>query len=134
VNADLKKWVEEKTHGKAKASDVISLSLSDIRVGGPGVVSEKLKACKPGSYCVVNAASYRDLEVFVMGVMLAEKTGKKFLYRTRQLLPLRRSDLGKKFSTKEHTTTQKDRRDCGISRPKLRASSHGYSLMARSRR
>lgn len=81
-HADLKMWVEEKTKGKAKASEVISLSLEDIRVGGPQVVSEKLKTCSAGKICIVNAASYRDLEVFVMGVMLAEKSGKKFLYRT----------------------------------------------------
>ena len=89
-NADLKQWVEEKTHGKVKASEVISISLEDIRMGGPRVVSQKLNGCLPGSICIVNAASYRDLEVFVMGVLLAEKAGKKFLYRTSAtFVPLR---------------------------------------------
>jgi uncharacterized protein YgbK (DUF1537 family) len=31
---------------------------------------------------VVNAASYRDLEVFVLGLLAAEARGKKFLFRT----------------------------------------------------
>lgn len=81
-HADLKEWVEEKTKGKVKASAVISISLEDIRVGGPQVVCEKLKKCHAGEICIVNAVNYRDLEVFVMGVVLAEKAGKRFLYRT----------------------------------------------------
>jgi len=82
THADLKQWVEEKTKGKVMASDVISLSLTDIRVGGPAVVSEKFRRCPAGSICIVNAASYRDLEVLVMGLMLAEASGKRFLFRT----------------------------------------------------
>ena len=89
-NAELKQWVEEKTKGKVRASEVISISLEDIRLGGPRVVSEKLKACLPGSICIVNAASYRDLEVFVLAALLAERTGKKFLYRSSAtFVPLR---------------------------------------------
>ena len=89
-HADLKKWVEEKSNGKIRSSDVISISLSEIRIGGPAVVSQKLKTCKPGATCIVNAASYRDLEVFIMGVLMAEKSGQKFLYRTSAtFVPLR---------------------------------------------
>jgi len=89
-HADLKMWVEEKSGGRVSASEVVSVSLNDIRVGGPTVVSDKLKACKPGGTCIVNAASYRDLEVFVMGILLAEKSGQKFLYRTSAtFVPLR---------------------------------------------
>lgn len=107
-NADLKKWVEEKTHGKVKASEVISISLDDIRIGGPRVVSQKLTACEPGRICIVNAANYRDLEVFAMGVMLAEKAGRKFLYRSSAtLVPLRAGlPSGKSFTAaKEHITS-----------------------------
>lgn len=89
-NANLKQWVEEKTNGKVRASEVISISLNDIRAGGPTVVSKKLKACAPGTVCIVNAASYKDLEVFISGVMAAEKSGRKFLYRTSAtFVPLR---------------------------------------------
>jgi uncharacterized protein YgbK (DUF1537 family) len=35
-----------------------------------------------GRYCVVNAAGYRDLEVFVQGLLAAEAHGKTFLFRT----------------------------------------------------
>jgi uncharacterized protein YgbK (DUF1537 family) len=39
-------------------------------------------ALSRGQMCAVNAASYRDMEVFVAGLLLAEAKGKRFLYRT----------------------------------------------------
>ncbi|HLL97419.1 MAG TPA: four-carbon acid sugar kinase family protein, partial [Spirosoma sp.] len=62
-HSDLKGWVEEKTSGRVRASEVSSLSIEAIRIGGPEVVAEKLKDCKAGTICVVNAVTYRDLEV-----------------------------------------------------------------------
>jgi uncharacterized protein YgbK (DUF1537 family) len=99
-HSNLKKWVEEKTGGRVRASDVGSLSLEDIRIGGPTVVGEKLKACPAGTICVVNAVSYRDLEVVVMGLLLAEKSGKTFLYRSSAtLVPIRAGmESGKTFT------------------------------------
>lgn len=89
-HANLKNWVEEKTKGRVRASEVNSISIEDIREGGPQVVSEKLKACSKGTICIMNAAAYRDLEVIAMGLMLAEKSGKKFLYRTSAtIVPIR---------------------------------------------
>ena len=90
TNADLKKWVEEKSKGRIKASEVNSVSIEDIRQGGPEAVSTKLKTCAAGTVCIVNAAGYRDLEVVVMGLLLAEKEGKKFLYRSSAtIVPIR---------------------------------------------
>jgi uncharacterized protein YgbK (DUF1537 family) len=89
-HSDLRAWVEEKTKGRVRASEVASVSLEDIRVGGPQVVSEKLKACKEGTVCIMNAVSYKDLQVLAMGLMLAESSGKKFLYRTSAtIVPIR---------------------------------------------
>lgn len=82
THADLKEWVEEKTKGRVTAAQVISFSLEDIRLGGPQEVSKKLAACLPGQVCIVNACSFKDLEVFVMGILLAEKSGQKCIYRT----------------------------------------------------
>lgn len=81
-HSDLRDWVEEKTKGSINASEVRSVSLWDIRIGGPAVVNEKLMACRNGDVCVVNAAGYRDIEVFVKAAIDAEVSGKKFLYRT----------------------------------------------------
>ncbi|MGH2544860.1 MAG: four-carbon acid sugar kinase family protein, partial [Ardenticatenaceae bacterium] len=80
--SNLKEWVEEKTRGRVKASDVVSISIDDIRQGGPQRVTERLVELSGGRVCFVNAASMRDLEVFVLGLIEAEKQGKKFLFRT----------------------------------------------------
>ncbi|MBA4057060.1 MAG: hypothetical protein C0490_20275, partial [Marivirga sp.] len=80
----------EKTKGKVLASNVISISLRDIRVGGPAVVTEKLNSCHNGDVCIVNATGYKDLEVLAKGVMDTEKSGKKILYRSSaSFVPIR---------------------------------------------
>ena len=97
-NANLKEWVEEKTKGKVSSSTVIAVSIDDIRSGGPQTVCKKLMHASPGQVCVVNAVSYRDLEVFSLGALLAEKSGKKFLYRTSAtFVPIRAGMASGKF-------------------------------------
>jgi uncharacterized protein YgbK (DUF1537 family) len=80
--SNLQAWVEEKTGGQVKANSMASITLNDIRQGGPPRVAEKLLALEKGGVCVVNAASYRDLEPFVLGLLAAEAEGYHFLYRT----------------------------------------------------
>ncbi len=80
--SDLRQWVEEKTGGRIPASTVAAVSLEDIRRGGPAQVTARLMALTHGCVCVVNAASQRDLEVFVQGLLEAEARGRRFLYRT----------------------------------------------------
>jgi uncharacterized protein YgbK (DUF1537 family) len=81
-SSDLKAWVEEKTGGRLAAREVLSVGLTDLREGGPGRVAEILDGASGGRALVVNAASYADLEVFVLGLLAAEERGKRFLYRT----------------------------------------------------
>jgi uncharacterized protein YgbK (DUF1537 family) len=81
-SSDLKAWVEEKTGGRRKASEVLSVSLADLREGGPECVLELLKEVSGGRPVVVNATSHADFEVFVLGLLAAEKEGRRFLYRT----------------------------------------------------
>ena len=81
-SSDLKAWVEEKTGGRLKAHEVVSVGLADLREGGPGRVLELLEKASGGRPVVINAASYADLEVFVLGLLAAEEEGKRFLYRT----------------------------------------------------
>lgn len=89
-HSDLKSWVEEKTRGRVRAQDVVSVSLNDLRIGGAGRVAEVLCALKDASNCIVNAAHERDLEVFVLGLLQAESAGKTFVYRTAaSLVPIR---------------------------------------------
>jgi len=81
-NADLRRWVEEKTGGSVEAWDVAAVSLGDLRAGGPDAVRDRLLDMADGRVCIVNCASYRDMEVFVLGLLAAEAADKRFLYRT----------------------------------------------------
>ncbi len=75
-------WVAEKTNGQIAAQDVTTISIEDLRKGGPESVTTILMRLHKKKYCVVNAASYRDLEVFVQGLLAAEASDKIFLFRT----------------------------------------------------
>jgi len=81
-SSNLRLWVEEKTDGRIKAYQVASISIEDIRMGGPSHVERRLLELAAGQICVVNAASYADLEVFVLGLLNAESQGRRYLYRT----------------------------------------------------
>ena len=78
----LPSWVEEKTAGRVRAASVASISLDTIRRGGPAAVAKDLQRVTGGQIVIVNAVDYRDLEVFAAGVLLAERQGKCFLFRT----------------------------------------------------
>lgn len=45
-------------------------------------MTERLAALTGSKICVVNAAGYRDVEVFVKGLLDAEAQGRRFLYRS----------------------------------------------------
>ncbi len=81
-HSNLREWVSQKHGGQISADRVASISLDDLRKGGPQVVAVKLQQVANGQVCVVNSASYRDQEVFVAGLLQAETAGKRFLYRT----------------------------------------------------
>jgi uncharacterized protein YgbK (DUF1537 family) len=81
-SSDLCAWVEEKSGGRVPAATVAAVTLDDIRNGGPERVANRLLALAGGAICVVNAASMRDVQVFVRGLLAAEAQGKQFLYRT----------------------------------------------------
>lgn len=81
-SSDLRQWVEEKTDGRISADDVTLISIGDLRKGGPERVLTILYQLHHNNVCVVDSVSYRDLEVFILGLLKAEAKGKKFLYRT----------------------------------------------------
>ncbi|MCP4360629.1 MAG: hydroxyacid dehydrogenase, partial [Chloroflexi bacterium] len=91
-SSNLRDWVAEKMGGRVSAQDVTSISIDDIRRGGPERVTKKLISLPKGSaslpkgsaslpkgsaslpkesICVVNAVTYRDLEVFIHGLLAA---------------------------------------------------------------
>jgi uncharacterized protein YgbK (DUF1537 family) len=80
--SNLRDWISEKTGGRIAAENVATISVENLRGQGPESVSALLMKLQRGQYCVVNAAAYRDLEVFVRGLLAAEARGKTFLFRT----------------------------------------------------
>lgn len=81
-SSNIKSWVEEKSRGVIKAREVESISLSLIRQGGPEAVFQQIKTLPKGCICVVNSVSRSDLDVFTLGMLMAEQAGKKFICRT----------------------------------------------------
>lgn len=74
-------WVQEKSRGRVAAGLVGSVSIEVIRTGGPDRVAALLGEVSGGRVIVANAASYRDMEVFVLGLLRTEAAGKRFIYR-----------------------------------------------------
>ena len=81
-HSDLKLWVEEKTGGRIRGGEVRTITLDDIRVGGPVQVARILRETPARGACIVNAAGYRDMEVVVAALLEVEAEGRAFLYRT----------------------------------------------------
>jgi len=81
-SSNLRDWVEEKTRGRVLSEDVVSISIEDLRMGGPAGITARLSSLQGSKICVVNAAGYRDVEVFVKGLLDAEAQGRHFLYRS----------------------------------------------------
>lgn len=82
-SSDLKDYVEEKSGGKIKAEEVVSIGLTDIRINGPGRVAEILLQLQKGQVCIVNAVSQSDLDVFSSGYYAAVEQGlQPVLFRT----------------------------------------------------
>jgi uncharacterized protein YgbK (DUF1537 family) len=80
-HSNLREWVVEKTAGAIAADQVTSLSIADIREGGPDQVARCLEALQAGDCCIVNAVDYNDLTVFVAGLMAAELP-RGFIFRS----------------------------------------------------
>jgi uncharacterized protein YgbK (DUF1537 family) len=93
-SSDLRDWIAEKTAGRVRASDVRCISLQTIRVGGAGAIKEALLGTARGSYIVVNATAYEDLEIFVHGMLLAEHAGRRFVFRTAASFVRVRAGIG----------------------------------------
>jgi len=80
--SDLREFIAEKSHGAIEPRDVASISLADIRLGGPSRVRELLAGVRHGRWVVVNATEYSDLEAAACGVLQAQRAGTSFLFRT----------------------------------------------------
>ncbi|MBR4446454.1 MAG: hypothetical protein IKS37_11235 [Solobacterium sp.] len=75
-------YVEEKTAGAFKASDVTCISLDDLRAQNYDKITEQLKAVHDFNKICVNAVDYCDIKIFAVALYRAIKAGRHFMFRT----------------------------------------------------
>jgi uncharacterized protein YgbK (DUF1537 family) len=80
-SSDLRDYVEEKSKGRWKASEVVRITLGDLRAGGLDAVAGILAGLSGGQPVVVDALSDEDLRVLSLAILRAEAAGQVFLYR-----------------------------------------------------
>ncbi|HEY2237481.1 MAG TPA: four-carbon acid sugar kinase family protein, partial [Streptosporangiaceae bacterium] len=80
--SDLRDFIAEGSGARVRPDDVVSLSLADIRLGGPERIAELLTGVHDGQWVVVNATEYSDLDIVAYGVLLAEQAGRSLAFRT----------------------------------------------------
>jgi uncharacterized protein YgbK (DUF1537 family) len=86
-SSNLRDFVAEKSGGTITPDQVHSISLTDIRAGGPDRVAEILGGVTDGAFVIVNATDYADLDVVVLGLLAAQQDGKSFVYRCGPSFP-----------------------------------------------
>ncbi len=85
-HSNLRAYIEEKTNGRVPADEVVSFSLMDLRTKSPVEISEQLVKLEKGITCMVNARTYRDLEVFYLALL---RSGRDVLLRSAaSILPV----------------------------------------------
>ena len=81
THSDLREFLAERSGGTIEASSVLSLSLEDIRTGGPARVRELLAGARERTWVVVNATEYSDMEVVAEAMAQLEAVGRTFVTR-----------------------------------------------------
>ena len=81
TSSDLKDWCQERTGGRYRAEDMVSISLEELRALDYPGITRKLMGVSGFQKVVVNAADDLDVEVFVTALTAALNQGKEFLYR-----------------------------------------------------
>jgi len=81
-HSDLTRYIEEKTKGGVKANEVNSIPLELLRQFDTGQVVKRLQQVKNFEKVIVNCSSYNELKCFIIALLEAERTGKRFIFRT----------------------------------------------------
>ena len=129
-------WVEEKTHHRITTRDVASLTVEEIRRGGPERVAERLRDARHGQPVVVNALDYPDLWTVVLGLLQAEAEGKRFVYRTGASFVRARAGIDARplLTRDELLGTERAATGARLGRRRLSCSSYHRAVAAGARR
>lgn len=69
-SSNLRDYANEKADGRFGEGMAVSVSIEDMRIGGPQGVYDRLLGVQRGAVVVVNAAAEEDMHVFVAGLLL----------------------------------------------------------------
>lgn len=78
--SNIPEWIEQRTGGRMKASDVLCITLDLLRAG-PDAVSNTLMQARRGAVVVVDAVAEADLRCLAIALYRAEARGRRFLFR-----------------------------------------------------
>ena len=81
-SSDVRDYCEEKTKGEYKASDVVCISLDEIRNLEFDTITEKLMSVENFNKIVVNAIDYVDAKIFAISLIRAINNNKEFMLRS----------------------------------------------------
>lgn len=82
ASSHLGEYVEEKTNGRFKKEDAISISIDELRALDFEAIEAKLEQASSFQKIIVNAVSETDVKVFCTGLFRAVQNHKNFLFRT----------------------------------------------------
>ncbi|MCX7658455.1 MAG: hydroxyacid dehydrogenase [Oscillospiraceae bacterium] len=82
ISSSLPEYIQEKSNGNYKASDVISISLDMLRKASFDEIVEILSSASEKKKIIVNASEYSDIEAFAIAFLKAVQKGKNYILRT----------------------------------------------------
>lgn len=81
THSNLREFLAERSGGTIDAEAVLSISLEDIRTGGPARVRDILADARGRAWVVVNANEYSDMEVVAGAIAALEAEGRTYVTR-----------------------------------------------------
>lgn len=85
-SSDLREWVEEKSGGTIAASDVVAITLGELRAD-PDAAVAKLVAASGAVPIVVDIVEESDHRALALALLAAEASGKRFVHRVGPPFP-----------------------------------------------
>lgn len=82
TKSSIPEYIEEKTDGRFKASDVTCISLNDLRACNYDKIETQLENVHNFNKVCVNAIDYCDIKVFAVALYRAMAKGHTFMFRT----------------------------------------------------
>ncbi|CAG8230356.1 unnamed protein product [Penicillium salamii] len=72
-SSNLREWVREKAGSRFSSTDILSVTLEEIRNGGISAIKQKLLNVPKGGICIVNAVQAEDMLTFSLALLEVRK-------------------------------------------------------------